>query len=249
MNFSSFLRENVIAGIALFVGPLVFVGSLVLHAYAIHDMGLPLEIWVAIGLAIFSVGTVGILYRGWINHLIPIGGISTPETESADERLSPAPQSEARDLRGERYRSLAPSDTFEVVQARPEMPEDESKIIWKRKLRVVLRNRSGRHVEVRAPDWVCSIGYVAFQSHPAPHFWSILQDEDVAAGGWMHGQWNRRETDLLSIAPNGVFRASIGLDPLYSVDDIRNRLLTRRVGMLVLPVKTGDQEMEWRVRL
>jgi hypothetical protein len=63
MNFWHFLRENVWAGAAVVLGPLVAAGSLLLHAFALHEMGLPIEAWAAIGLVIFFVGVVSILYR------------------------------------------------------------------------------------------------------------------------------------------------------------------------------------------
>jgi hypothetical protein len=64
------------AGIALLLGPVISIGSLILHAYALHDMGLPIEIWVSIGLLIFFLGVVGVLYKS--NH--------SPK-EQFDERL------------------------------------------------------------------------------------------------------------------------------------------------------------------
>jgi hypothetical protein len=71
MPFLKFFQDKVLAGIALFLGPGVFAGSLILHAYALHDMGLPIEIWVAIGLLIFSFGVVGVLYKSLSGNLCP----------------------------------------------------------------------------------------------------------------------------------------------------------------------------------
>jgi hypothetical protein len=48
-----FFRKHIIAGIGLLVGPAIFIGSLVLHGTALHEMGLPVEIWEAIGGGIF----------------------------------------------------------------------------------------------------------------------------------------------------------------------------------------------------
>jgi hypothetical protein len=40
----SFFRDNILAGIAAVLGPAITVGSLILHAYTLRDMGLPVEV-------------------------------------------------------------------------------------------------------------------------------------------------------------------------------------------------------------
>jgi hypothetical protein len=147
---------------------------------------------------------------------------------------------EAEYLRGERYRPSASVDTFEVIEANPDAPR-EGEII-ERKLRVLLRNCSGKQVEAKAPDWVCSRDYITFQSQPNGEFWSILQLETSP------GRYGP-ETQTLSVAHNAIFRASIGLNQSYSVEDIRLRRATKRVGMMVIPVTIDAREMEWRTRL
>lgn len=142
----------------------------------------------------------------------------------------------------------APASTFEVIEARPEIPNDESTLTYKRKLRTILCNRSGENLEVRAPDWICSRGYVPFQSQPQPYFWSILEPEDVAAGGWKQQRWGK-ETNRLSVAPNQIFRATVGLDPSFSINEINNRRANRTVGMLVVPMTIGTRDTEWRIQL
>src|SRR5271166_1889723 len=125
--------------------------------------------------------------------LVNAGTITSKSIAAADAgrlpedspSIAPSALSEAQYLRGERYRPCAPDDIFEIIEARPETPADESRLIYKRKLRVILRSRSHQNMEVMAPDWICSGGYVPFQSQPAPHFWSLLEPEDIAAGGWM----------------------------------------------------------------
>ena len=87
------------------------------------------------------------------------------------------------------------------------------------KLRVPLRNRAGKEIEVRAADWISINGYIPFQ----PPFYSILQEEDVARGGYLADKWKDQEVSELTIAPNGVFRASIGLDQSFSVEEVNNR--------------------------
>lgn len=65
----------------------------------------------------------------------------------------------------------------------------------------------------------------------------------------MADKWKDQEVSELTIAPNGVFRASIGLDQSFSVEEINNRRRMQGVGMFALPVTVNGQETEWRVRL
>jgi len=175
---------------------------------------------------------------------------AAPEHEAEPaipERGLEAALAEARDLRGERYRPLAPSGTFQVIQAGPQDPEPiNPDIKWKRKFMVILRSRAVSQAEVHAPDWICSNGYIPFQPHPS--FWSILRAENTAAGGWMSDKW-QNEVQMLTVSPNAVFQASVGLDHTFSIENFKSRSGTRRVGMLVLPVTIDGREMEWRVRL
>ena len=149
---------------------------------------------------------------------------------------------EAEYLRGERYKPQAPSGTLEIISAQPDQPPTDPQIIWQRKLRILLRNCSKKQIDAQAPDWVCSRDYVTFQSSPDSSFWSILQPE-MAPGRY------GPETSNLSIPPNAIFRASVGLNESFSVEEINNRVTTKRAGMLVIPVTIDGHEMEWRTRL
>ena len=150
--------------------------------------------------------------------------------------------SEVENLRGDSYRPQAPNDTFAVIDAKPEPEPTDPNIIWKRKLRVAIRNRSGKQIEARSPDWICGKTYVPFEAHPDSRFWSILQPETSP------GKFGK-ETDVLSVRPNGIFQTSVALDESYSVEEINNRRATQRVGMLIVPVTIDGREMEWRIRL
>jgi hypothetical protein len=164
----------------------------------------------------------------------------------AQKRNSSVNSRQDDDFRGEIYSPAAPSDIFEIIEASPEVPPANVELNWKRKLRVILRNASDKKIEVHAPDWICRGGYVGFQSEHG--FWSTLEPEDVAAGGYIRGKWGK-ETQRLSVAQNEVFRVGVGLDPIFSIEDIKSRQLTRRVGVLIIPLVMGDQRMEWRHRV
>src|SRR5262249_6375258 len=83
----AFFQKQIIGGIGIFVGSAITLGSLILHAYALHEMGLPIEIWVAIGLGIFILSVVGILYKSWNENqrIVPAGKVNqTPVSTSAE---------------------------------------------------------------------------------------------------------------------------------------------------------------------
>ena len=65
-----FFKRHLWPGVCLLLGPTIVIGGLVLHAYALKDLGLPVEIWAAIGLAIFFLGVIGILMRWDQTHIL-----------------------------------------------------------------------------------------------------------------------------------------------------------------------------------
>lgn len=139
----------------------------------------------------------------------------------------------------------APEDALELISATPEIPEAQPPGIvlkWPRKLRVILRNRSAQ--QALLPDWISNRSTVPFQ----PPFWSLLRPEDKPAGGWKSGKW-QKERPLINLEPGDVFEASVGLHEYFTVEEIRSRRITQRVGTLSLPVKINGQDMEWRVNL
>lgn len=139
---------------------------------------------------------------------------------------------------------VAPDDTLEIIEARPDPRPPGPDIKWKRKLRVILKNRTGRQIEATSPDWLSSRAEVPFQ----PPFWSILQAEDRAAGGWKMGKWDKEKSNL-TLKPDEIFLASVGLHDFFTVEEINNRRQTRRVGTLVIPLKIDGCEQEWRASL
>jgi hypothetical protein len=101
----AFFQRHIIAGIGLLVGPAIAIGSLILHAVALHEMGLPLEIWVAIGLAIFMLSVIGILIK-WDQERYPANNAPADvlTTESPTTTANDIPRltlEQKRDLLGE----------------------------------------------------------------------------------------------------------------------------------------------------
>ena len=105
------------AGPLLLIGPLIAIGSLLLHAYAVKDTGVPIEVWVAIGLGIFFLGVIGILMKWEREHKSAIAGppIATPPPPST---AGPAP-SNAHGARTERaFLEMTPEELREMVKGR-----------------------------------------------------------------------------------------------------------------------------------
>jgi hypothetical protein len=133
-----FLRDHPVTSIGLVLGSLLNVGSRVNEAYSFLNAGLPVEIWEAIGAAIFFLSVIVLLYRwrgttnlvasGTIVPLLQAGGPNasplaeiTKTVPNARLRLLMRPQQDPEELTNENvyrwfcFRSLAKkADTGEV---------------------------------------------------------------------------------------------------------------------------------------
>jgi hypothetical protein len=120
----TFFQRHVLTGIGLLVGPVIAIGSLILHTIALREMGLPIEIWVAVGLGIFFLSVVGILMRWEQERGSPVPLAVPHSSNSAVGAVatipSPAssPPSRKNDGRTEVYRSL------EVLPRPADQPSD-----------------------------------------------------------------------------------------------------------------------------
>ncbi len=222
------------------------IGSFVLGCFFVYGYFHPIAAAVPL-LGVQNSANIPALMWLFLSALVLAGMLNA--AAFAVPRLKAFSQShaEAQLLRGDRYRPLAPSNTFEMIEAKPEQPQTDTALKWQRKLRVILRNQTGRRVTAVAPDWMSSNGYIPFQSQHA--FWSNLElPEDSSEEGYKNGRWKSGQPSLV-LTPNAVFRAGVGLDACYSVDEITARLATQRVGLLIIPVTIDGREMEWRTRL
>lgn len=129
-----------------------------------------------------------------------------------------------------------------VLDVKPEPARNRPDIEYKSKLRVALRNDSRQIIVVRAPEWECDIDdYI----ERVP-WWSCLQLE--CGQGWRKNQW-ANEAEEIHVRPNQVFLASVALDPSISDDDVRRRLVRKRLGTLVLPLSIAGHEVKQRIGL
>jgi hypothetical protein len=197
---------------------------------------------------ISSVAGAVLIVRGAWNSLKAPSDLPHNASDS-NARDADLTASESRYLPGQRPLTLAPLDTFKFLEAIAVPEPANRELKWKRKLRVTLRNTSGKEIKVQAPDWMSRTGYVPFQLQP--RFYSRVQAAKIGAGGWLSDKWDddEEENQPLILAPNAVFRASVGLDPSFSIDEIDRRHKTRRVGMLIVPVTIDGHDMEYPVKL
>lgn len=116
------------------------------------------------------------------------------------------------------------------------------KIVYKSKMRIVLRNDTGQDINVHVPNWIAESDDVPIQWPPA----STLQIEGTE--GWDKDNW-QAESKQLNIPVNKVFRAWIGLNPEVNADELRRRHETRRLGVFALPVNISGREEQFTTRL
>jgi hypothetical protein len=126
-----------------------------------------------------------------------------------------------------------------VLDVKPEPARDRPEIVFKSKLRVVLRNNSSEIILVRAPQW----GYTPDSSttYWVPN-WSRLQLES-RPGGWERNLWER-EAEEINVKPNQAFRASVALDESISDDTVRRLLLHKNLGKMVLPLYAAGRNVQ-----
>jgi hypothetical protein len=73
----SFLLAHPLPGIGLVLGPLIAVGSLIMDAMHLIELGLPTPAWAAIGLGVFFLSVVGILFQWYDQNISPNTASST----------------------------------------------------------------------------------------------------------------------------------------------------------------------------
>jgi hypothetical protein len=134
-----------------------------------------------------------------------------------------------------------PSVDLRVLDVYPDI-NTKPEINYKSKLRVVLRNDTGHDLDVGRPRWVVEPGDVPFQKP----FVSALQVE--GSDGWEADHW-QPEAGEVHVRPSQVFRTWIGLDQRFSASELRRRHESRRLGILVLPVKFDGRPTDTRQRL
>jgi hypothetical protein len=125
-------------------------------------------------------------------------------------------------------RMLVPLDVYLEVN------DDKSTIEFKRKLRIVLRNDSNKEVILREPTWTSGTGDIPARPHP-------LKWDRESGQGWTSKQWGGPGQAEATVKTGQVICTWIGLTSDADFDDVRRRLVTQKLGTLVVPLTVDGQ--------
>jgi hypothetical protein len=133
----------------------------------------------------------------------------------------------------------APFTVQDVYLERDDSPTTH----YHRKLRIVLKNDSGKDVSVRAGAWRSVTGDILIQPM-GKHVWRYEGSQ-----GWQNDSWLSGEYEEVVVRPGMALQTWIGLDISADEIDIRRRQITRRLGALIVPLTIDEQNDEQRIRL
>jgi hypothetical protein len=214
MQFWGFFRDNIVAGVAAVLGPVVFVGSLVLHTYELGDMGLPVEIWAALGGAIFFLGVLGILYTSWKRSRA-----KHPQLPFHVEKFC-----EPQDVR---YRH-----------------DVGATIGYPHKLLIVLKNRSEKEIIVSPAKWQNATDFPTRRLTVDEQVWSPEGHD-----GWQLDSWGKETREPFVLPQGRAIQTWIGLiRPLEEVE-LRRRIITKRLGTLLVPFTVDGVAKSEKIKL
>jgi hypothetical protein len=225
-----FFKKHIVGGIGIVLGSAVTIGSLVLHAYELHEMGLPIEIWVAIGLGIFILSVVGILYKWWDeNQRVPAGHrqVAQPEIGVTTRDVSSSSSPE---------KALAPCDIYHFHDPAPERNYPD-------KLCISLKNESDADLLVSPAKWEnlnpSDIEFRRIQEHP----WIPEGPKGWAKRDWL---WSKSPGSAPIHVPRGrAIQTWVGLHGPLDDAELRQRIVGKRLGTLIIPLTAnGESKME-----
>jgi hypothetical protein len=120
-------------------------------------------------------------------------------------------------------------------------------LTFKRKIRIVLRNDTGKEIVVETPDWAADARDLAIQ--PSGHGLgaaSKIRLEDKQSGGWKQDKW-LQEADRLIVPPDHYFEVWVGLSHQYTYETLQRHAREGRIGTLVFLVTVEGREKEVRI--
>ena len=121
-----------------------------------------------------------------------------------------------------------------------DLPTTDPTITHKNKLRIVVRNDSGKEIQVWAPLWD--------ESSEVKCSWPFGAKLRLAGPkGWVSNDW-QEEQYCLAVAPQAHFQCWIGLMP-PSGDSIERRAPQQRNGVLIFPIKVENTLLEACVKV
>jgi hypothetical protein len=140
--------------------------------------------------------------------------------------------------------STTQKDVFVLQAVYLERSDEHPTTKYKRKLRIVLRNESGRDVFIRPANWQSETGDIDTQPLSRGHLWQL-----EGGGGWKNGSWQPETEIELHVRPGQVIQTWVGLLPSAGEVDVSHHGLMKRLGNLVIPAKIEGRIREIRIRL
>jgi hypothetical protein len=114
------------------------------------------------------------------------------------------------------WKEMLPAGDTDLLRLRDVYLEvsNDSKIEFKRKLRIVLQNDSSREIILRRATWQQGLGDIPIRPHN-------LEWDRESGQGWASKTWVHQQGGELTAKPSQVFCTWIGLTPEATEDDVR----------------------------
>jgi hypothetical protein len=133
------------------------------------------------------------------------------------------------------------NEKLTVLEACGEKLSDDKirkdRIKFTRKFRAVLRNDTGRQLELKRATWRAETGDAPADPRP---WWAFQRTND-------DGTWTRDE-ETREIGHNDKFRVGIALDNNLSHEEIEQRYLNHKLGVLEIEVEMSAHTLTYRRR-
>jgi hypothetical protein len=132
-------------------------------------------------------------------------------------------------------------------EPRQTTPEGQAPF-FKRKIRVVLRNDTGKEIEVKTPDWATDSRDLAIQPRGDGLGAASKIRLENKQSGWKQDKW-LKEADQLIVPPAYHFEAWVGLSHRYTDQRLERHIREGRIGTLVFLVIVEGRKREVRIRV
>lgn len=143
--------------------------------------------------------------------------------------------------------SVPPSEQFLVPQDIYYTHDTTPQIGYPHKLWIVLRNESRRDLIVSPASWETSTGDIAIRPI-SKHPWT-----PEGPGGWENNSWSspRRERELepIHVSRGRVIQTWIGLPGPLNDTELRRRIVSKRLGTLIIPFNVDGESRSDTIKL
>lgn len=123
-----------------------------------------------------------------------------------------------------------------------EIPDERTDIIYKKKLRVILRNNHSRNLELLGLNWIPRVNGVSVQC-PFEHRFRL-----EGPNGWEKNSW-REESEKITVVPSRAFDLWIGLCQSFSAELLQRQHQKEELGTLLISVKADRQQKQIEIPL